>query len=232
MRAALYFTPPRDHPLAVAAAEWLGRDAFAGAPFPPVKLDGIDAGDAAGITAEPRRYGFHATLKAPFRLREGRSLDDLDEAVAGFCRGRPPVPIGRLVVGELERFVALIPEEAPRALTALAGEVVTTFDGFRAPLGEAELARRRAAPLTAEQDANLLRWGYPYVLDQFRFHMTLTGPLDEATRPAVINLLRTRFSGLVSEPLTLDGLAIFVEAEPGADFVVHSRHDFALHRIP
>jgi hypothetical protein len=46
------------------------------------------------------------------------------------------------------------------------------------PLTEEELTRRRKAELTPEQDKLLVDWGYPWVLDEFNFHFSLTGSLD------------------------------------------------------
>ena len=34
--------------------------------------------------------------------------------------------------------------------------------------------------LTDRQEALLTQWGYPYVMEEFRFHITLTGALDPA----------------------------------------------------
>ncbi|MGQ3281168.1 MAG: DUF1045 domain-containing protein, partial [Shinella sp.] len=72
MRYALYFTPSASDPLTLSAQRWLGRNAFTGATLAQLSVQGFDAATLAGLTADPRRYGFHATLKAPFSLAEGR----------------------------------------------------------------------------------------------------------------------------------------------------------------
>ncbi len=161
MRVAIYFTPPADHALTRAAAAWLMRDAFSGVPSPPVADPILAPDDIVALTAEPRRYGFHATMKAPFRLADGVALADLGEALRTFCAGASPARIAALHLERLEAFFALTPGEPDPAINALADEAVTTFERFRAPLTEAELARRRRSPLTASQDRHLVRWGYP-----------------------------------------------------------------------
>lgn len=232
MRVAIYFTPPADHPLTRAAAAWLGRDAFTGRRRKRRQLRPLAAEAVEAFTAEPRRYGFHATIKAPFRLAEGRPLEALDAALAAFCAARSGVPVGPLRVAALGPFIALVPEGQTPELETLAGEAVQALDCFRAPLSAAELARRMASPLTPAQEQHLRDWGYPHVFDAFRFHMSLTGPLPEACREPVIGVLQERFNSVLDGALELDSLAIFVEPDAGADFTVLSRHRFGRRTEP
>ena len=221
MRVAVFFTPPAKHRLTLAAARWLMRDPFTGAGFATEADDGFDAVALQALTAEPRRYGFHATMKAPFRLVEGASLADAEALLADFCRDALPCPLPVLGIATLGPFFALVPDATTKEVNDLAALVVKAFEPLRAPLDPAELARRRRGGLTAEQDAKLLSWGYPYVFDEFRFHMTLTGPVPLAQQPAMAALLRQRFDALPRR-LAIDALTLFVEDEPGADFRVHA----------
>src|SRR6516165_8839808 len=106
MRFAIYYTPPADHPLTTAVALWLGRDAFTGRPQPTPPDATVDVGT---ITAEPRRYGFHATMKAPFRLPRDRGLAELDRVLAAFCAAIAPVKAMQLKIERLGSFFALTP---------------------------------------------------------------------------------------------------------------------------
>jgi putative phosphonate metabolism protein len=221
MRVAIYYTPPADHPLTKAAALWLGRDAFTGQPLPTPPAAALDV-DA--VTAEPGRYGFHATLKAPFRLPHDRSLSELDRVLAKFCAAIAPIGAMKLQIERLGSFFALTPASSHSAVVALAASVVERFEPFRAPLAPDELARRMAAGLNPAQRQNLERWGYPYVFDEFRFHMTLTGPIVPSQREAVLGVLRERFGALLDAPIEVDALALFVQAASGTDFLVHARH--------
>ncbi len=135
--------------------------------------------EVARLTEEPRRYGFHATMKAPFRLDEKHSESDLLSALMHFSSSAAPVVIPRLKLHALGPFFALVPDEPVAALNQLANDVVVAFDRFRAPLSEVEIARRRPERLSEAQRHNVERWGYPYVFEEFRFHMTLTGPVEE-----------------------------------------------------
>ena len=226
MRVALYYAPDPGSALGRLAAAWLGRDASSGAEMSrPAGL--VPGGtDCDAVTASPRRYGFHATLKAPFRLAEGMSLDRLDGAVAAFAARRKAFELP-LRVARLGRFLALVPAAASEELETLAAAAVVRFEPYRAPLGEAELARRRRSPLTPRQDELLARFGYPYVLDQFQFHMTLTEALQDDVRAALRAHLQAAFAAVLAVPQPIDRLALFVEDEPGAPFRVHSAHVLA-----
>ncbi len=228
MRAAIFFTPPADDPLTIAAAAWLGRDAFTGAAIPQPLVPGFGPHEIAALTAAPRRYGFHATLKAPFRLADGVTQDELVHALRGFAYDTPPVTLGALRIARLSAFFALVPDGDTAAVDALAEKAVRHFEPHRAPLTTEEIERRRPADLTPTQRENLVRWGYPYVFGDFRFHMTLTGPVPEARQPDLATPLAERFGPLLARPVHIDTLSLFIEPEPDADFRV--RHTAAMAR--
>jgi putative phosphonate metabolism protein len=222
MRYALYFTPAHTDPLTRVAASWLGRDPFTGTqPSAPV-VTSLSPAEIAYHTASARRYGFHATLKAPFQLAADTTEAELDDAVASFAAAAEPLLLSKLVPTRLDGFLALTPGSPAPDLDRFAGEVVTVFDRFRAPLGDAEIKRRNPDALSPEEFRNLLQWGYPYVFESFRFHMTLTGRVSDHDLPRVRAAIDEVFAATLERPATVDGLALFVEPEPGAPFVVKS----------
>lgn len=223
-RYAIYFTPPADSPLTKAAAAWLGRDAFTNLPVQRPANASLSLGEIAYHTAAARRYGFHATLKAPFRLAEGESEAALAQVLADFCAKTDPVVIPRLGIGEIDGFFALVLETSSPALSRLAGDVVAAFERFRAPSTEAEIERRNPDSLDAAGLRNLCRWGYPYVFDQFRFHMTLTGRVAAHEAKKVASALQEHFSAALPSPISIASLALFVEPEPGAPFQIRAFH--------
>jgi putative phosphonate metabolism protein len=221
-RYAIYAAPARAHPLWAMAAGWLGRDAESGAETIGPLPDRLTPASWQTIVAEPRRYGFHGTLKPPFALASGTTLHDLSNRLAAFAAAATPVPPVALDMAALGPFLALMPSRTCPALHALADRAVVEFDDFRAPAQPEELARRRAAGLTPVQEAYLQRWGYPYVLDQFRYHMTLTGALDQAERGALRSWLTAHFAAVIAMPVALE-LALF-GAEAGNAFRLLQRH--------
>lgn len=225
-RYALYFAPASDHPLWAAGCAWLGRDPEA---------DATTGGGAH--RADPRRYGFHATLKPPFRLRDGASRSQFLAALSHFADEHAPFDMPPLVVATLGDFIALRPlardaTDVGRPLRTLADDCVRLFDDFRARPAAAELARRLAPELDAEQRGNVDRWGYPHVFDSWRFHMTLSDSLpatfegDRVGAELLADATR-HFAAALTEPLRCDGIALFVEDAPGADFRLARRFDFA-----
>lgn len=224
MRYAIYFTPPSGDALLKVAANWLGRSAFSGEAVKVPAIRTLAAEDIAALTAEPRRYGFHGTLKAPFRLDAAYDESDLLSALMYFSSSTRPFMIPRLQVHGIGPFFALVPEEPVAELNQLANDVVVSFDRFRAPLRDAEIAKRRPERLSEAQRQNLDRWGYPYVFDEFRFHMTLTGPVDEKQRPQVERTLDDFFAPVLDDAVEIANLALFVEPEKGAPFEIHSLH--------
>ncbi|HUG63570.1 MAG TPA: DUF1045 domain-containing protein [Methylomirabilota bacterium] len=219
MRYAVYFTPSPDKALAAAGAGWLGRDAFTGELLPQPVVPSVDPERLRVVTADPRRYGFHATLKPPFQLASDAGEADLVAAFADFAASRPAFET-RLEVGRLGGFLALVPAGSDEELRALADAAVVAFDRFRAPLAAAELERRRRGGMTAVEDDNLVRWGYPYVFDAFRFHMTLSHSLADPELAAIETAARAWFDEIVSEPTDVDTLGLFVERDPGGPFMV------------
>ncbi|MEL6295684.1 MAG: DUF1045 domain-containing protein [Pseudomonadota bacterium] len=221
-RYAIYYTPAAGTPLAQFGAEWLGWDSADGRGFDQPTIDGLDM---PAITAPPRKYGFHGTLKPPFRLADGTDADALGKAVAGIAAETAPIVLEGLHMTRLGRFLALTPFGEVDALAVFAGRLVQDLDGFRAPPTEAELAKRRAGGLNPAQEVNLVNWGYPYVLDQFRFHLTLTGRLDAATADITQAAINERIASMPLAPYTMDGVTLLGEDAEG---MFHQIHRYAL----
>jgi putative phosphonate metabolism protein len=224
-RYAVYYAPAEEHPLALRAAAWLGRDAFTGRALARPALDGLAGLDLDTLTASPRGYGFHATLKAPFDLAPERSESELLAFAEAFA-ARQPAFTALLAVASLGRFLALrLAVDSPQ-MQALHGACVRDFDSFRAPLSDFDLARRRKAPLTPEQDERLLAWGYPYLFDDFRFHMTLTDALREPDIAARLErALKVHFADLEG-PHRFDSVALFKQDARSEPFRVLARFAF------
>lgn len=224
MRFAIYFSPHSDHDLAQRAAAWLGRDAFSDAMLPPVAVAPLSAAEVAFHTAAARRYGFHATLKAPFRLVGGETEASLAAALDGFVAEAEPPVIPRLALKQIDGFFALVPGDPTPALDALAGAIVERFDRFRAPMSEAEMARRNPDALSPRELNYLHKWGYPYVFDAFRFHMTLTGRVAGGDAVRVRAAIEDFFAPMIGAPLEIATLALFGEPDHGGPFSVRSIH--------
>ena len=222
-RYAIYFAPSEASTLWTAGSQWLGRDAARAVKLAQPAVPDVDAERLSALTRAPARYGFHATLKAPFRLAEGASAAGLCDALQAFVRERRPFPLPPLQVASLSGFLALLPTSRSEALHGLADDCVTVFDRFRRPAQPEELARRRSAGLSERHDTLLVRFGYPYVLDEFRFHLTLTETLQARERAILKPWLEQYFAAALREPGIVSDLCLFVQERPDAPFCIFQR---------
>jgi putative phosphonate metabolism protein len=217
-RYAIYYAPARGTVLDRFGAQLLGYDAWTGGDLSFPDFARQAAADWRDLTQDPRKYGFHATLKAPLSLAPGRTEAELFAACASFAEKPRPIPAIRPVVDAISGFIAVIPGERSNELERLAADCVSCFDGFRAPLTPEDRARRNPSTLTLRQCDHLDRWGYPYVMEDFRFHMTFTGRLDAARREPVLAMLRQRFSEIGIARLAIDRIALFRQDDPSSRF--------------
>jgi putative phosphonate metabolism protein len=219
-RYAIYHAPARGSALDRFGAELLGHDAWTGAalPFPTQIVEQIP--DWQELSADPRKYGFHATLKAPMALADDKTEVELVAACADFVKEARAIALITPIVDSISGFIAIVPQRRSSELEQLAADCVRAFDGFRAPLTPEDRTRRNPAKLSPRQVEYLDRWGYPYVMEEFRFHMTLTGRLGDIRRKSVLAMLRERFARLELETLAVDRLALFRQDDAKARFTI------------
>lgn len=217
-RYGVYYTP-RPGALADFGKSWLGWDPVAGEAKPHPVIKGLPR-PVSDISATPRKYGLHGTIKPPFFLANGKDSDGLTARFIAICTTLPPVSLDGLILARLGGFIALKIDGDQTPLADLAGEVVRELDDFRAPASETELARRRKANLSATQDALLARWGYPYVMDEFRFHITLSGRLGRDVE-ATMEALTPHITPFLPRPFEVDSLTLVGEDLNGMFHEIH-----------
>jgi len=221
-RYAVYWAPEPGHPLWAAGCDWLGRDAAR--PLAPTR--------EAEHREAPRRYGFHATLKAPMALRDGAEPAAFLAAVAHLAARTPPFAMPALRVGWLSGFLALLPAtamDAAHPLRRLADACVAELDGWRPAQSEAQWLRRSAG-LEPERQAMVRRFGYPHVFEHWRFHMTLSNcvpPESTALRDRLFRRAGAHFDAALALPLSCESLSVFVETAEGEPFVLAHRFPLA-----
>jgi len=216
-RIALYYAPPAMSAWWRAGCEWLGRDP---------ETNRNSATSAATLTRTPRRYGWHGTLVAPFRSQDDVSLQDVLASAREWAQGQARFDM-RMVPVEMGRFVALqaVDHDDAQTVRMLAESALRALDSLRARPSREENEKRVTPGMSARQIALLHEWGYPYVLDEFRFHMTLTSSLDSAAlRRGIMEDWSARCDALGSMPF--HGAALFVEPEAGAPFELVERLPF------
>lgn len=209
-RYAVYFAP-RPGEFADRAQGWLTGE---------VELPGLPQ-LARAITVDPRRYGFHGTIRAPFRPADGMDGAQVAEVVASLAGRLAPVRCEGLRLENLHGFLALTPVGCEAAMLEFGAMVVEGTDRLRAPLTEAEIARRRPESLTSRQRALLEVWGYPRVMEEFRFHLTLTDRLPDQEVAPVSTALQAHFAPVLPRPFVIEDLCLFGEDAGGAFHLLH-----------
>ncbi|MEQ9694984.1 DUF1045 domain-containing protein [Shimia sp. SDUM112013] len=222
-RYGIYYTPPRGA-LADFGAAWLGWDPVKGRAVAHPEIAGLP-GPVSDLTETPRKYGFHGTIKPPFRLAPGTDAKALATELEQVATTLRPVSLGGLEVTRLGGFLALTVTGPQEALADMASTVVRGLDHFRAPPSEAELARRRKSALSPRQEELLATWGYPYVMDEFRFHMTLTGKLGKRDAETTRTALAPEMQSLLPAPFVVSDLTLVGEDTDG---LFHEIHRYSL----
>ena len=115
---------------------WLGRDAASGIALSQPPVDSVSGERLRALTASPRHYGLHATLKPPFRLAAGTTDEMLVGAVSELAARMPSFtlpPIARVDEATL----------MPMRAHPLGDEVLFDCDlsGQRLPVGVAKRSR-------------------------------------------------------------------------------------------
>ncbi|HEY3796277.1 MAG TPA: DUF1045 domain-containing protein [Bradyrhizobium sp.] len=223
-RYAIYYAAAPDSALNRFGARLLGYDAHSGEELPFPDSMTLAVPDWREITRDPRKYGFHATLKAPMMLAAGKTEAELLTACESFARSPRTLPMIKPVVNAIGDFIAVVPSERSAELEQLAADAVDALDDFRAPLTAEDRARRNPDRLTQGQRDYLDRRGYPYVREEFRFHMTLTGRLAAERRDALLAILRQRFAALELGAFAIDSIAVFRQHDANSRFRIVRRY--------
>jgi putative phosphonate metabolism protein len=220
-RFAIYFVPAAETALYRFGAAILGHDCYSGERLAHPSDLGLSKADWQELTREPRTYGFHATLKAPFRLRPELDQADLIAEVRRLAAAQRSIPTIDPIVGLIAGFAAIVPRKASPALAQFAADCVTALDRFRLPMTPQERSRRLASGLSTPQVAYLDRFGYPYVLDEFRFHMTLTGRIAPERQSAIHALFEHAYLRAVGVgAIAINRLVVLRQDNPAAHFRV------------
>lgn len=219
-RYAIYFSPEDNSELELFGATVLRRRAADASEWenPEIPVEFPSSSCWKKRVIRPANYGFHATIKAPFALAGNHTAEQLHHDLEAFCRKRQPIPLEGLIPTRTTRYDALALSSQPEALKALAADSVQEFEKYRAPLTEQDIKRRDPSSLSARENRYLTQYGYPYILDDFNFHMTLSGANDH-NDAAYLVWLKSLYQAMVSETPVLDRLCIFYQPNRDTAFV-------------
>jgi hypothetical protein len=222
-RFAVYLTLAADSDLYKLGSKWLGRDHYQD------HLDKLEC-DYSGlwdininqvITKKASLYGFHATLKPPFRLKQGYNCEQLKSILHRIAKVHQAYTSCPFAVGVIGKFLALQPTQNCAQLNQLADHCVQAFEPYRAELTDAEINRRQLEKLTMQQKTYLQQWGYPYVFEQFRCHFTLTDSLSDQQMMLCQPLLGKYFNPIcIQQGLRVNQISLLHQPSLMAPFTV------------
>ena len=226
-RYAIYYSPEAQTPLWSLGTGWIGRDALADRLVEPRHAVAVTELERQALTATPAHYGLHATMKAPFQLRNGYGYEDLRQHMLEFCGRRRAFSLPRLVLKNMDDFVALVAQSPSESLNRLAQDCVEEFDEFRQAMTPYELSLRTSKPMTRQQYEYLHKWGYPYVMETYRFHITLSNRTFRDQCDRVMAGLGPALEQVNARGVEFDGLCLFYQEGRDRPFVFLERFPFA-----
>jgi len=205
-RYALSYVPEQGSPLADFGRSWLGRDIDTAEQHEQPEIEGISKARLQELTHWRRSDGLHGVLKPPFQLNEGSSFNGLMDTAHLFAKFLDKVEIPQLEVNIIGKFIALTPTIASRQL---AGACVRVFEGYRQPIRIDMDQRYRHDKLTVYQKRMLKHWGYPYVMEEFRFFIPLTDRIeDDEERERVTAAITKLSKPVIKQPLSIRELTV------------------------
>lgn len=217
-RYALYFSPDDNSPLGLFGNKILGRNSKSQRADDAVS-NFSDQRRWKSLTKKPSHYGFHATLKAPFELAAGSSPVQLKQACQQLANKLAPIELTGLAPGLISDFAALSLSLQPDALAALARTCVEALEPFRAPISEQDIQRRLHQPMSERQLFQLKHYGYPYIFDDFQFHMTLSDKLGDGDTD-YLQWLEHEYTQMVTSTPVLDQIALYSQIDRASAFVL------------
>ena len=182
-RLALYWAPRFRRP---AARSW-APPGWAAMPRAArrCRSPGVPGLDIAELTADPRGYGLHATLEAALPARPVLGGGG-GARPRRWRRGWRPSTCRRWRCRTCDGFLALRESAPCPGLQALADACVEALDPCRAPARGGRAGAATPIGPDPRQEALLARSGYPYVFEEWRFHVTLTRRLTPAEKAVVL----------------------------------------------
>ncbi len=218
-RYAIYYVPPESDHLTKFAASWFGWDVYQGIRVNYSELSNLNY-DIKEITKKPCKYGLHGTLKAPFSLAKDRTIDELRLSLSRLSSSIKKFEIPFISLRKISGFIAIVPTTQNKKLNFLAKKCLQELDCFREVESLEILNKRRSVELSSSMKQNLLKWGYPYVLNDFQFHLTMTSKLAPKVSENVFSVLSSELSSVLNSPLVISKICLFGESKIHGKFKV------------
>ncbi len=208
-RYAIYYVPSENSELDLFGKCWLGWDPYKGEETTKSDLSKLPSFKKfSSLVLTPKQYGFHGTIKAPFKLKNEYTYNDLENKVREISKQIHSFYFDQLIIEKLGNFIGLIPTNNLK-VNAVSNKFVEELDYLRDELSESEIKKRKPHKLTSNQKQMLFKWGYPYVFDEFKFHLTLTSKLNVVEIDDVFRSLQNILKQVNLNKISFNNICIF-----------------------
>ena len=208
-RYAIYYVPSENSELDLFGKCWLGWDPYKGVETTKSDLSKLPSFKKfSSLVLTPKQYGFHGTIKAPFRLKNEYTYNDLENKVREISKQIHSFYFDQLIIKKLGNFIGLIPTNNLK-INAVSNKFVEELDYLRDELSESEIKKRKPHKLTSNQKQMLFKWGYPYVFNEFKFHLTLTSKLNVVEIDEVFRSLQNILKQVNLNKISFNNICIF-----------------------
>ncbi len=208
-RYAIYYAPSENSELDLFGKCLLGWDPYKGVETTKSDLSKLPSFKKfSSLVLTPKQYGFHGTIKAPFKLKNEYTYNDLENKVREISKQIHSFYFDQLIIKKLGNFIGLIPTNNLK-VNAVSNKFVEELDYLRDELSESEIKKRKPHKLTSNQKQMLFKWGYPYVFDEFKFHLTLTSKLNVVEIDDVLRSLQNILKQVNLNKISFNNICIF-----------------------
>lgn len=226
-RYAICYAPEKNSPLNSFGQTWLGRDVRTGNRIDQPEVEGVYSQELRNIVSPAAFYGFHGTLKPPFYLPVPELEEKLISDIQAFAASEKSFHLPRLTVARIGRILVLEPERSSDPINRLAERCVRHFDSYRRSSSCEDSDDRASSRLSSTQQENIIKWGNPYVMDEFKFHLSLTGPiLDIHLSDHLMRVIQRQIAALDLNSIEVASICLFFQADKNQPFLLHSRYKF------
>ena len=221
-RYAIYYAPPKESSLEEFGRYWFGWDPLNAKlinnkhrinylnRFGIKNLINIDKN-----VLIPKKYGFHGTLIPPFKLNKNYSTNTLFKKTEEIAKKFKKFKFYKFKLKKMNNFYAFVQNKKNNNINKLSNRLVRELFKFRSPLSKKEIDRRNPSKLSKLQLNILYKWGYPYIMSEFNFHMTLASEVTGNKLYFELKKIEKNKEIILNEINNFDKIYIFGENQKG-----------------
>ena len=221
-RYAIYYAPPKESSLEEFGRYWFGWDPLNAKlinnkqrinylnRFGIKNLKNIDKNVLIA-----KKYGFHGTLIPPFKLNKNYSTNKLFKKTDEIAKKFKKFKFYKFKLKKINNFYAFVQNKKNSNINKISNRLVKELFKFRSPLTKKEIDKRNPSKLSKLQLNILHKWGYPYLMSEFKFHMTIASEVTGNKLYFELKKIEKNKKIILNEINNFDKIYIFGENQKG-----------------